>query len=1256
VASPGEGPRAEEGMTMAELLRDLIDIPERVHAGDFVLKLTDGVSHVERTIRDYVVTPQLADTFDNALDIVKKAVATNSSHATYLDGSFGSGKSHFMAVLHAILQQNPVVRAKDELIPVIAKHDPWLRDRDFLLVPYHLIGASDLASAILGGYAAHVRKLHPDKKPPAVYRDEALLADARDLRDRLGDERFIAELPAGKGNFRRAAWNGEFLDKAFAAPPGDRERRRLVADLLAGPFKRYASAVRGDAESFIDLDSGLSVISAHAKEELGYDAVVLLLDELVLWLAGRLGDDAFVRREAQNVSKLVESAEHERPAPIISFVPRQRDLRELVGRDIAGAQTASLFDTLKYWDGRFDRLALADRNLREIIKRRLLRPKSAEATALLDAAFERTTRVNPQVWDVLLDAQGGGATREDFRTTYPFSPAFLSAMIDISSALQRERSALKLTQQLLVDHRDTLEVGKIMPLGAIYDVLAAGGDKPFSDKLREEFDQAKRFYTERLRPHLLQKHNLSEDAPPTQAFRLDDLTVKTLLLAALVPHVPALRNLTASRIAALNYGSVVAMIPGQERTMVARTLRELASVFGQIRVSGADDPAVEMALIGVDTQGIMAQARAKDDPAARRRLLQDMLWDELGVTNSGQFESRKQSVWRGTSRTVEVVFANIRDPERLDSRQFEPSEPGALRVIVDYPFDEGNFGPADDRARWLRLRVDRPSPDTAGWLPHFFSTERLSDLGDLVVINHLLDGDNLREYAAHLTEEDRHHARTQLVSRQAALVTRLGDVLRQAYGVAEPDPANLGRESDQHVLPLVDGLDIRLPAAKGLAGALEWICGKLLDHQYPKHPNLDPDGRGAAYRQKDLDLVLRTIERASQDEAKRAEVGKADIPVLRRIGHPLELGTMHEAHFVLRDDWPLRIERAASKAGKAGDLLVGDIKGWVKDEQPGLPDDLVNLITYAYALQRDRAWVRAGRMTDPPDLRAMPPDMALRAQELPSAAEFDVACERCRVLFGTARPPVLTARAVRALGSQARQAASRLLPDAENLLRALKQHADLLNLDGSPRLAIAATACDLVEKLAGLTDDTALLRAVADFSLELPVEAYRTSLTKAREVTVALTGMQWQIMDAVAQRSDEPARHLIERLRASAHQGEHAAPLAAALTQANDAAVLLVVAPPEPGPDRTGPSPVVRPPDGSRQDDPSPVKPGPVSPTPGGGGGTVTVPVPPSDPARPGPTRREIAAGEIEHVLAELRGLAKAHPDARIEVTWRVVN
>ncbi|MGH3194338.1 MAG: hypothetical protein ACRDNT_00065 [Streptosporangiaceae bacterium] len=73
------------------LLRDLVRIPERVHAGDFVLALSKGIGE-KSTITEYVVTPQIAACFDLALDLVKSGVEANVSRAAYLDGSFGSGK------------------------------------------------------------------------------------------------------------------------------------------------------------------------------------------------------------------------------------------------------------------------------------------------------------------------------------------------------------------------------------------------------------------------------------------------------------------------------------------------------------------------------------------------------------------------------------------------------------------------------------------------------------------------------------------------------------------------------------------------------------------------------------------------------------------------------------------------------------------------------------------------------------------------------------------------------------------------------------------------------------------------------------------------------------------------------------------------------------------------------------------------------------------------------------------------------------
>ncbi|MGX4691656.1 hypothetical protein [Streptomyces sp. JNUCC 63] len=552
-------------------LKDVLDIKEDAHAGDFKVELSQGFGGASAgSVADYVVTEQLAKEFDKALRLVRGAVRKNSSYAAYLHGSFGSGKSHFLTVLHAVLNGDPATRTKSRLREVIADHDDWLRGRRFLMVPYHLVGAANLESALLGGYVKTVRALHPEVPVPTVYKSDALLADARALRESLGDEAFVKLLPTAApaagdgltpigagaapaagdglvpiGSVAATPWTGAELDAAFAAPGGDPGRERLVSALINGPMKSYS----GGAEGYKSLDDGLSEISRHART-LGYDGVVLFLDELILWLQARMRERTWVNEEIQKLVKLIESDNPDRPVPIVSFISRQRDLSQLVGKDILGSDVQNMEQALEYLKERFTVINLEDRNLPEIIKERVLKPRPGQEE-VLNAAFRGIDKSNQQVKDVLLDDKGAThAGWDDFRAVYPLSPALLNVLVALSGALQRERSGLKLVQQLLEKNADA-PLGRLIPLGDLWDVLVDETGAAFTDQLAHEAEAAKKFHA-KAHQFLLGKYGRA-DHPDLLA---DDRFVKTLLLAALAPEVPALRRLTGARLAALNHGSV----------------------------------------------------------------------------------------------------------------------------------------------------------------------------------------------------------------------------------------------------------------------------------------------------------------------------------------------------------------------------------------------------------------------------------------------------------------------------------------------------------------------------------------------------------------------------------------------------------------------------------------------------------------------------------------------------------------------------
>ena len=1243
------------------LLRDLVAIPDAVHAGDFVLGLAQGITE-KSTITDYVVTPLLAQNFDRALGVIKSAVETGASRAAYLDGSFGSGKSHFMAVLYAILKGDLDARGKKGLADVVAKHDPWLKNRRFMLVPYHLPDSQSLDAAILGGYVDHVLKEHPGRPLPVVYRDDELIADAKEHRQRLGDDAFIAQLPVAEGNdaeWETASWDSQSLDEAFSEPPGGEERRRLIGGLLVGPFKRFARAVRADQESFIPLDEGLSVISKHAKNVLGYDAVVLLLDELVLWLAGDIGNPTKVSLEAQKVSKLIESAESERPAPVISFVPRQRDLRDLVSKAAAGNEVTSLFDTLKYWDGRFDHIRLDDRNLPAIVHERLLKPKDENARRQLDAAFE-ATGIAPRDWEVLLNTRGEQGTRDTFRQTYPFSPAFLAAMVDISSALQRERTALKLMQQLLVDYRDTLPVGQLMPLGAIFDVLAQGADRPFTDKLRDEFETAKRFYSARLRPALLSKHKLTEDQvaalSPKHAFRSDDLLAKTLLLAALVPNIPALNGLTASRLVALNHGSIVSLVPNQQRAEVTKTLKFLSGQFGEIRLSGSeDDLRVDLALIGVDTEGLIRDSRHADDEGARKRLIRSIVWEELGLRDDGAFETQTSVTWRGTQRAVDVLMENVSDTERTPTRHFQ-ADHGTIRMVIDYPFDEGNRFPADDVIRINELKDQLGDENTIVWLPHFLSDDRKADLSTLIVINFLLERDRLTEVTPDWTADDRHHARTQLDSRRSALRVRIGEAIRRAYGVNSPDDVDLGPRAPEQVMTLARSLEPRIGIGQGMKGAFSGFCGQLLTHRFPSHPDFDPNGRGFPLKEAELNVVLGAVEHACQDKVRRYEVPRGDVATLKKIANPLKLGVMHEQAFVLGREW---LDLLTRKSESATEVKVGKLRGWIGDQQPGLPDEVQRLIVACYAIQADKAWLRGERLIDAPQLDKIADDMALRSQELPTPEEFELASSRAAGIFRVTREPVRTARSVHALAVKVRQNAQGRLAPMRDLAAELTGHATTLGLaDESPRMVTARIVTGLLGRLAGTTDDTETLRVLAKAELSRDNAFYQAHLENAEVVTSGLRTANWEVLDTLAaEESDADAAAILSMLHRAARHDEHEVELAGPLRTAGRDALALVMSRAQQAGKGAG-TPLV----GQSQASRTLVSPPVMTPGTAEAAGTEGVVEPGTGQAiastlsAPGVPFTRVAARDVARLVERICEKADENPDAEFEIAWRIVD
>ncbi|MFJ2416176.1 phage resistance protein [Streptomyces brevispora] len=1286
------------------LLREVIDIPENITHESFVLKLTEALGSDEglkQALDAYVLTPGLVEAYGDALSLIQSALDSGSSKAAHLHGSFGSGKSHFMAVLAALLgireQASLRVRGHEDFAGLMREHG-WLQDRKFLLLPFHMLDGKSLEQKVLGGYVQQIRVLHPEAPIPQVYRTDALFENIRSHRERVGDEAFIAGLPGGDGEDKwgdAVFWTSEKLDTALGSEQVDEEvlndedplwhrepvtpgglRAKLVSDSLSSWFEGLFKDAAEDRHGYVSLDRGLGIIAAHAKS-LGYDALVLFLDELILWLASHIRDEKFVSEESSKITNLVEGSDARRAIPVVSFIARQRDLRELVGEEaVKGSAEVSIQDTLSFADDRFRTIPLPDSDLPTIAHQRLLRAREdvPDSEALIDQAFNNIKRVKPEVWDALLGSSTKitAADEETFRKAYPFSPAFMDTLVRVAEALSRSRTGLKLMGQMLYDQRKTLRLGQLVPLGDLYEVLHRGGSDPFTRTLTDQFQSATQLYKNKLRPYLLAQHDIIDTdieayrrdpasleevrRRRVEAFVTDDRLIGTLLLSAVVPSVPAFQNLTVKRLTALNHGIVTSRVSGMEAREVTRRVKEWSEEFPEIKYVEGPDAGISLELVGVDYESVIRRAENNNNPGNRRNLIKRLLREEMTITD-GQLDERLSLVWRGSSRSLEVLFGNLADENTLPDDHVYPRQDGSWRLIVDMPFDDV-YGEAEDRDRVMRFK-NRPDHDeirTVCWIPAHFTHDMYAKFQRLVIVDHVLNGQRFDSYAGHLNPDDRERAKGALQNQQRSLTSTVRGALKQAYGLSPKEAAKVGAYDD-HVLTVPDMAQVLPQYNMSMYDAVRLIADRVLAHQYPAHPDFDPKKDGLSVRAAEIKTVFGYLRTAADEGTDVVEIKPKDRELMGRVAGQkgLKLGTMHEARFQVGRHWEEHFGQKAGTAWDGKDIPVRQLLEWIDEPVAyGLDPVVANLVLCAYAERTDRVWaLRRGPVpvADPTALKAT---YDLRAQRLPGETEWERAVERAGRIFGESpMTPLRRARIIAEFSERVRAKAKRWLTPAETLVDTLQDHAGKLGLDTTDdggRLATARRAADLVRDLDGadIHDPLAVVTvlAAADVGESAGQDRVGKSLTTAKDVAAALVGGPWSIV-GMAGTVREPygteAEAALGSLRGTAHADELTASLPSALTKVEDELARIIRR-------------------ANTAQAPAPAK--PTTPAAGGsfvdpatgGSGTATTSGSTSEELSVFGRCETTAAEAADMLRAELSTLAERDPDARVQVTWQMVD
>ena len=375
-------------MTAPRTIGELIAVPPV----QTVIRLDDGRRQPQTVTGSFVFTGEVA----HAFTVLAEALLQEHGQGYFLQGDFGSGKSHFLAALAACLSQAP---GSERLA---AQHEPLQRLRDsgrrFLVADISLVnfraGTALEQILIQAVEEALARAGHPAMLTPlAVFLEH--------LRDLLRDPKLAGAFAAGCG-----------------VPPAD-----LPQWLEAHPRDAYTHGIRLLRELGLTMPEAL-VEDRHetmrralaAVRQAGFAGLVLVIDELSEFFrskpdARRLNEDA---RTLQFLGELAGSE----PLWILAAV---QESLERTG-DIAQVTFRKIKDRFPV------RFVLSTVHIRELIAGRLVQRRPGAEDAIR-AIYDEYRRQFP----------GFQWSYEQFRGVYPVHPATLALLEGLGDLFSQHR-------------------------------------------------------------------------------------------------------------------------------------------------------------------------------------------------------------------------------------------------------------------------------------------------------------------------------------------------------------------------------------------------------------------------------------------------------------------------------------------------------------------------------------------------------------------------------------------------------------------------------------------------------------------------------------------------------------------------------------------------------------------------------------------------------------------------------------------------
>ena len=614
-------------MNKFPLIGDLIEVPPV----QTVIRLEEGRTRSESISKSFVFTSDVTSHFA----VIADALLKDHGRGFFLQGDFGSGKSHFLATLTAWLEDNPGSE-------VLSDHHGGLRrvkesGRSFVTADVSLVNYRSstpleriLVEAIEAALVSHGVEIRLTPLSTFLSYFSTLLED-RELAS-------------------------EFAKQAGISPDKLNEPEEIDAYLRANPRQSYTAGIRfmkglgmETPETLVEERHETFARVLQAIRDAGFDGLVIVIDELSEFFRSK--PDARGLNEDARTLQLLGELTGSDPVWIIAAV------QESIER--TGDISQVTFQKIK---DRFPvKFALSTVHIKALISERLVKKKPG-AGEKLHSLYEYFHRQFPSFT----------CRFEDFQATYPVHPVTIALLDGLGDLFSEHRGIVDFVHfQIAGD--ETRRISGILDRPA-YELLGP-------DSIYEHFSQRMAefsgfyVYPRHVIPHLDEviEHTIDEEDR-----MLARRIVRILVLYRIHPtaNIPAVKELTEQVACALSDQD-----PNLNVQFVAETILDLLvekSKFLVKHPSDTGDPldAVYEVVTEEDpskTLKARISRAASDIPSDDTRLL-TTAFSELPESTSwpgpGFWEQGVDRIiiWLQSTRRVFVSFLTLEEETLLKDR------------------------------------------------------------------------------------------------------------------------------------------------------------------------------------------------------------------------------------------------------------------------------------------------------------------------------------------------------------------------------------------------------------------------------------------------------------------------------------------------------------------------------------------------------------------------------------------------------------